>query len=263
MHSRRAIKGIDCKESKNKMMLSGKKIIVTGGSRGLGQAMCKAFTKYGAHVAFTYTKDQEGADRTIQQTRELGQEALPFQLSVLDSQATAQMVRQLEKEWGEITTLVNNAGKSQNLPLPLIDEEDWDLIMDVNVKGTFFTSKEVLKSMIRKKNGVILNIGSLAGMRMLESPIHYATSKAAIKGMTEAMAKEVARYQIRVFCFAPGLLEEGIGVNLPEHHLEEYLKHCALNRLGTLQEASEFVSFLISNQNTYMNGETVIMDGGL
>ena len=190
-------------------------------------------------------------------------EVRAFRVSVLDLPGTEAMVALIEREWGAIDILVNNAGVSQNMPLALMEEEDWDRVMDVNVKGTFLTSKAVLRGMIRRKRGVVLNIGSLAGVRMIEAPIHYCASKAAVKGLTEALAKEVARYGIRVNCLAPGLLEDGVGRNLPDHRLADYLKHCALGRLGGLDEVARFASFLVSDCNGYMSGETVVIDGGL
>jgi NAD(P)-dependent dehydrogenase (short-subunit alcohol dehydrogenase family) len=117
--------------------------------------------------------------------------------------------------------------------------------------------------MIRRKSGVIVNIGSLAGARMIEAPIHYTTSKAALIGMTEAMAKEVARHGIRVVCLAPGLLEDGLGRNLPDHRLADYLKHNALGRVGTFDEVAELCTLLASNRASYMTGETVVIDGGV
>jgi 3-oxoacyl-[acyl-carrier protein] reductase len=151
---------------------------------------------------------------------------------------------------------------SQPLPLPLMEEEDWDKVMDVNVKGQFLAAQAVLKGMIRRKSGVILNIGSLAGLRLIEAPVHYSTSKAAIHGFTQALSKEVARYQIRVNCLAPGLLEKGVGQNLPEHRLKEYLKYCALHRVGSMEEVAHCAAFLVSDKNSYMNGVTLLMDGG-
>jgi len=214
-------------------------------------------------VAFTYTRDQDGAARAAEAVRAAGGEARAFAVSVLDVAATEAMVRELEQAWGGLDVLVNNAGVSQNLPLALMEEEDWDRVMDVNVKGAFLTSRAVLKGMIRGKAGVILNIGSLAGTRMIEAPVHYCASKAALKGLTQALAKEVARYQIRVLCLAPGLLEDGVGRNLPEHRLADYLEHCALGRVGTFEEVARLAAFLVSDANSYMSGETVIMDGGL
>jgi 3-oxoacyl-[acyl-carrier protein] reductase len=182
---------------------------------------------------------------------------------VLDVSGTAAMVAEIEREWGAVDILVNNAGVSQNLPLALMEEEDWDRVMDVNVKGTFLTSRAVLRGMIRRKRGVVLNIGSLVSVRMMDAPVHYCASKAAIKGLSEALAKEVARYGIRVLCLAPGLLEDGVSRNLPDYRLADYLKHCSLGRLGSLEEVARSAAFLVSDANSYMSGETVVIDGGL
>jgi len=240
-----------------------KPALVTGGSRGLGRALCRHLAAAGSPVAFTYTRDEAGAAETLQSIQSAGAEGRAFKVSVLDAAATAAMVQEIESAWGEIHVLVNNASVSQNLPLALMDEEDWDRVVDTNLKGTFVTSKAVLRGMIRRRGGVILNIGSLVSVRMLEAPLHYCASKAGLKGLTESMAKEVARYQIRVNCLAPGLLEGGLGRNLPEHRLAEYLKHCALGRVGTFDEVARLATFLVSDGNTYMSGATIVMDGGV
>jgi 3-oxoacyl-[acyl-carrier protein] reductase len=243
-------------------LLEGEVALVTGGSRGLGQAIARVFAGEGACVAFSYTRDQAGSQRTLELCGGAGR-ARAFQASVLDALATTSMVAEIERDWGSIDILVNNAAVSQNMPLALMEEDDWDRVMDINVKGTFLTARAVLRGMIRRKRGVVLNIGSLAGVRMIDAPVHYCASKAAIKGLTEALAKEVARYGIRVICLAPGLLEEGVGQNLPEHRLADYLKHCALGRVGTLDEVARLAAFLVSGVNGYMSGETVVADGGV
>ena len=241
-------------------VLAGKTALITGGSRGLGRALAVTFAAQGARVAFTYARDDEGAEAT----REAADgEVRAFRVSVLDVAATEAMIAEVERAWGGIDVLVNNAGISQNVPLALMEEEDWDRVMDVNVKGTFLTSKAVLRGMIRRRRGVVLNIGSLVSVRMIEAPIHYCASKAAVKGLSEALAKEVARYGIRVLCLAPGLLEDGVGRNLPDYRLADYLKHCSLGRLGGLDEVARFAAFLVSDANSYMSGETVVIDGGL
>ena len=235
-------------------------MLITGGSRGLGRALCAKFAAEGARVAFNYSSDQTGAEQTLALC---GKDARAFQVSVLDEAGLGQMVGEIEKSWGGLDILVNNAGISQPLPLALMEEADWDSVMDVNVKGTFLATRAAVRGMIRRKTGSILNIGSLAGLRLIESPIHYAASKAAIKGFTEALAKEIARYNIRVNCLAPGLLEDGVGRNLPEHRLKEYLKHVALHRVGKLAEVAGMAAFLASDRNSYMTGATLIVDGGL
>jgi 3-oxoacyl-[acyl-carrier protein] reductase len=239
--------------------LAGKTALITGASRGLGRAMVERFAAAGARVAFSYTRDDAGAAATAAAAAG----ARSFRVSVLDTAGTESMIAEIERDWGAIDVLVNNAGISQNLPLALMEEEDWDRVMDVNVKGTFLTSRAVLRGMIRRKRGVVLNVGSLVAVRMMEAPVHYCASKAAIKGLSEALAKEVARYGIRVLCLAPGLLEDGVGRNLPDHRLADYLKHCSLGRVGTLAEIASLAAFLVSDANSYMSGETVVADGGI
>jgi NAD(P)-dependent dehydrogenase (short-subunit alcohol dehydrogenase family) len=243
--------------------LSGKRALVTGASRGLGRALCEVFASLGADVAFNYSSDREGAEQTLEGIRSKGKRGIASQTSVLDEAGLNRMVKQIEEQWGGVDILVNNAGVSQPLPLPLMEESDWDLVMDVNAKGHFLVSRAVLRGMIRRRSGAILNVSSLAGLRLIEAPVHYAASKAAIKGFTQALAKEVARYHVRVNCLAPGLLEEGVGQSLPEHRMQEYLRHVSLHRVGTLDEVARFAAFLVSDANSYMNGETILMDGGL
>jgi 3-oxoacyl-[acyl-carrier protein] reductase len=240
-------------------ILSKKTALITGGSRGLGRALVRGFVGEGARVAFSYTRDDAGAEATVA----AAPGAKAFRVSVLDAPGTEDMIAGIEEEWGALDILVNNAGISQNLPLALMEEEDWDRVMDINVKGTFLTSRAALRGMIRRKGGVVLNIGSLVAVRMMEAPVHYCASKAAIKGLSEALAKEVSRYGIRVLCLAPGLLEDGVGRNLPDYRLADYLKHCSLGRLGTLDEVARFAAFLVSDANSYMSGETVVIDGGM
>lgn len=242
-------------------LLDGKRVLVTGGSRGLGRALCVSFARHGAKIAFTWNTNQPSAEETVSQCSQVGTTPIPFQASVLDSNRIAQAVKDLEQRWGGIDVLVNNAGVTQNLPLALMEEEDWDFVMDTNVKGAFLMSRAVLRGMFRRKSGVILNLGSLAGARMIEAPVHYYTSKAAIRGFTEALAKEVARHHVRVLCLAPGLLEDGVGRNLPDHKRDDYLHHCALGRVGTFAEVAEFAAFLVSDQNSYQTGATVLIDG--
>ena len=246
-------------------LLEGKRILVTGASRGLGRAFVREFAREGARVAFTYTRDEQGVAATLAAAREARPEAdvRAFKVSVLDGPATESMLRELEAAWGGVDGLVNNAGISQALPLALMDEEDWDRVMDVNVKGTFLTTRAALRGMIRRRAGVVLNVGSLVSVRMLEAPVHYSTSKAAVRGFTEAVAKEVARYGIRVNCIAPGLLDDGVARNLPDHKLADYLKHCALGRVGRTEEVARLAAFLVSDANSYMSGETVTIDGGV
>ncbi len=243
--------------------LVGKRAFVTGGGRGLGREIVLTFARHGAKVAFTYAKSKEGAETLVGEVAAAGGEARAIAASALSEAETRAAVREVEAAWGGVDVLVNNAGISQNLPLALLEPSDFDAVVDLNLKGAYVTARECLRGMIRRKGGVVLNVGSLAGVRMIDAPIHYCASKAGLRGMTEAMAKEVARHGVRVLCIAPGLLEDGVGRNLPDHRLADYLKHNSLGRVGTFREVAELSAFLVSDRNGYMTGATVVIDGGV
>ena len=173
------------------------------------------------------------------------------------------MIAEIIQSFGRIDLLVNNAGITQIMPFALIEEEDWDRTMNVNVKGVFLITKAVVRKMISQKAGVIVNIGSIAGQRLLEVPVHYATSKAAIGGFTISLAKELARYNIRVNCIVPGMLDSGVGTNVPEKQFQEYMKYCAAGRPGRPEEVAHLAAFLCSEKAAYINAQNLIVDGGL
>lgn len=243
-------------------LLENKTALVSGGSRGLGQAICLNFLEHGANVAFLYSTDEASAAKTISSAKSCAGKLLGIKCSVLDQEGLHNAAKQVENSIGGIDILINNAGISQPLPMALMEEADWDRVLDVNIKGQFLLAHAVLPGMIRRKSGTILNISSLAGLRLIEAPVHYSASKAAVKGFTEALCKEVARYNIRVNCLAPGLLDDGVGQSLPEHRLRDYVDNVALNRVGTVAEVAKLATFLSSDRNSYMNGATIVMDGG-
>jgi NAD(P)-dependent dehydrogenase (short-subunit alcohol dehydrogenase family) len=244
-------------------LLEGRIALVTGGARGLGRAIVRTLAREGARVAFNYVRSAREADELVAELAERGAEAWAFPVSVLDQVGLKEMVRQIEAQAGVVDVLVNNAGVSQVAPFALLEEADWDLVMDVNVKGAFLTTQAVLRGMVRARRGRILNVSSLAGVKMLPAPVHYCAAKAALKGLTEGLAKEVGRYGITVNCLAPGVLDEGLSADIPPHKLDEYLRHCALGRVGTVAEVAELVAFLASDRNGYMNGATIVVDGAV
>lgn len=237
--------------------------LITGGTRGLGRAVALQLAREGARVAVTWAHDESAASSTLDALCAISPGSRAARVSVTDVPATTALVKELERDWGGVTHLVNNAAIGTSLPLALIDEADWDRIFDVNVKGAFFTARAVLAGMIRRRAGAIVNVGSLVGVRMVEAPIPYCASKAALKGMTEAMAKEVARYGVRVNCVAPGLLEDGIGAQLPDYRRRDFLQHCALGRAGRFDEVARLIAFALSDAASYLNGETLVVDGGV
>lgn len=244
-------------------LLAGRVVLVTGGSRGLGRAMVAAFAREGARVAFNYSSSEADALATASAVEAAGGVAFGYRCSVTDRDGLRAMVKRIEDEVGPIDTLVNNAGVGQVLPLALMEEEDWDRMMDIHVKGAFLTTQAVLRGMIRRRRGTILNVSSLAGVRMVRAPVHYCTAKAAMRGFTESLAKEIGKYGIVVNAIAPGLLDEGVADNIPADNKADYIANCALGRIGTCAEVAELAALLLSSRNTYMSGATILADGGV
>jgi 3-oxoacyl-[acyl-carrier protein] reductase len=250
-------------------LLSQKRCLITGGSRGFGRALCLAFAEAGARVAFTYLKNDEEAQKTKELLVEKGCEVLTYKGSVSDASHVNETVKQMVSAWGGVDVLVNNAAITQILPIALLDESDWDSVINTNLKGVYLFSRAVLRIMIRQKKGPsrtgshILCIGSFAADRVVEAPVHFAASKAAVRGFCEALAKEVGRYQIAVNVVEPGLLNVGFAQKLPKHRLDEYISQCALGRVGLAEEVAKSVVWLVSEENTFMTGAKLSFDGGV
>ncbi|HWO20017.1 MAG TPA: SDR family NAD(P)-dependent oxidoreductase [Kofleriaceae bacterium] len=245
------------------MLASGRVALVTGGSRGLGRAICTALAREGAFVAFNYARSDADADTTLAAIAGAGGRGSAHKVSVLDKAGLVALVKSLDAAHGKVDILVNNAGFGQVVPLALMEESDWDDMLDTHVKGAFLTTQAVLRVMVRERYGRIVNVGSLAGIKMMQAPVHYATAKAALKGFTESLAKEIGRYGITVNCVAPGILDEGVSDHLPPGRKEEYLRHCALRRVGKLEEAADMIAFIASDRASYTNGATLVVDGAV
>lgn len=246
-------------------MLAGKRCLITGGSRGLGLGLGLAFARAGARVAFTYRRNTADADEARGRLTEAagGQAPVVFQGNVADGAHAHQVVTALCEAWGGVDVLVNNAGISQLLPIALLEEADWDAMMNINVKGAYLFSRAVLRPMIRARAGHILSIGSFTSERVVDASVHYAAAKSALRGFTEALAREVGRYDIKVNLLAPGLLDSGLAKMLPQHRIDEYRGQAALGRLGTAEELGAMAVFLVSDENTFMTGAKLAVDGGL
>lgn len=225
----------------------------------MGSEICRTFHAHGARVIFSYHRNRETAGKLLEDIP--GSRAVPINL--LDVREIRTAIEKLYEEVGVINVLVNNAAISQIMPLPLIEEEDVDLIMDINIKGTLFLTKHVLKGMIRNRSGAVVNIGSIAGTRMLDVPITYAMTKSAINGFTYALAAEMKRFGIRVNSVVPGLLDGGVGQGVPEALRQDFISHCAAGRAGKAREVAELICFLASDRASYINGQNIPVDGGI
>jgi NAD(P)-dependent dehydrogenase (short-subunit alcohol dehydrogenase family) len=242
-------------------MLKGRTAFVTGGTGAIGAAIVRSLAAHGARVAFSFHSQE---DKARELERELGGErAKAYLLDVLDKAGSVKVAEQVALDLGPVDILVNNAGITQVMPFALIEEEDWDRIMDVNVKGMFLVTKAFVRGMIRRKQGAVVNLGSLAGMRVLEVPVHYATAKSAVVGFTLSLARELARYHVRVNAVVPGLLTGGVSSNVPEKQQEDYFQHCAVGRAGKPEEVADLVAFLVSDRASYINAQAIHIDGGV
>jgi len=244
-------------------MFKGRTAFVTGGTGAVGAAVVRCLARHGARVAFSYHSQETKAQELEAELRGRGGEVRACRLDVLDARGAVDLAGRLETEFGAVDVLINNAGVTQVMPFALIEEEDWDRIMNVNVKGMFLVTKAFVRGMIRRQRGAIINLGSLAGMRVLEVPVHYATAKSAVVGFTLSLARELARYHVRVNAVVPGLLTDGVSGNVPEKQQADYCQHCTLGRAGKPEEVAELVAFLASDRASYINAQAIHIDGGV
>lgn len=240
-------------------MLEEKIVFISGGTGYLGSAMCKSCAEYGAKVVFSFYGNEARAADLMKEIE--GSKGI--KINVRDLNDINYKIDQLHNEIEAVDVLINNAGTSQVMPFSLLEEEDYDLMMDINVKGTVFLTKAIVRRMIKARKGVIVNIGSIAGHRIFDVPIHYAISKAAISGFTYALVNELKRFGIRINSVIPGMLEDGVARGIPEELRADYLKHCAAGRPGTGREVAELVCFLASDRARYINGQNIFIDGGI
>jgi 3-oxoacyl-[acyl-carrier protein] reductase len=243
-------------------LLEGKKAIITGGSRGIGRALCEVFAREGADIAFNYNMSDERAATTIEKVESFGQHALAFKVSVTDRPGIIKMVRQVHEKFGRIDILINNAAINRSDNFATTTERAWDEVIDTNVNGVFNVTKPVYKHMLRQRAGHILNLSSIGGIRALPTAVHYATSKAAIIGFTKCLSREAATFGITVNAIAAGIFDTDLSDALPDRWLEMHKFWCSKGRRGHPDELAEFAAFMVSERNSYMNGEVVTIDGG-
>ena len=232
--------------------------LVTGGSGAVGSAIVRRFAEDNEQIAFTFLHNRDAAEQLEEDTG-----AAAFQADLTVPEQVAEMAVKVQDRFGRIDVLVNNAGRTQAMPFALIEEEDWDTILAANLKTMFLVTREVVRGMIARKSGIVINIGSLAGHRLLEVPVHYATAKAGVTGFTLALAKELARYNIRVNEVVPGMLTKGVGQMVPEKEVAEYVRYCTAGRPGEPEEVADVVAFLASDGARYMNAQSISVDGGI
>jgi 3-oxoacyl-[acyl-carrier protein] reductase len=244
------------------MDLQGKRALVTGGSMGIGKATVLTLSRYGADVAFTYRKHEAEARAIASEVEKMGRKALAIRADVGsfgDAQATVDRVKD---EWGGLDALVNNAGVNWDGVLWKMTEEQWDTVLEINLKGYFNFTRAAVPGFKEDKSGAIVNVTSINGLRGKFGQANYAASKAGIVGLTKSAAKELGKYGIRVNAVAPGLIETEMVSAMPEEAKNKSLEEIVLGRLGQPEDVAEVIAFLASDLAKHVTGEVIKVDGG-
>ena len=244
------------------LLLEGKRAFVTGGTRGIGAAICDIFAREGADVAFNYGSRDDLAAEMRQKIESHHKRALSFKVSVTDRLGLKRLARELVEKWGGIDILVNNAAINRADNFATTTDRAWDEVIDTNVGSLFAVTKPIYKQMIRQKKGHILNITSIGALRALPTAVHYATSKAAMIGFTKCLSREAGNFGVKVNAIAAGIFDTDLAAVLPDRLLQMHALWASAGRLGRPEELAEYAAFMVSDRNSFMNGEVVIVDGG-
>ncbi|HXR66392.1 MAG TPA: 3-oxoacyl-ACP reductase FabG [Ktedonobacteraceae bacterium] len=244
--------------------MHGKKILVTGGSRGIGKATVLALAQAGAHVAFTYSTNQEAATEVLSATAGTEGQVLAVQADVQDYAQTKQVLENVQQQLGDLDGLVLNAGITRDGILAMMPEANWDDVISTNLKGVFNYARSSIYGLIRQRAGRIVCVSSVSGGRVgVAGQTNYGATKAAQVGFVRALAKEVGPYGITVNAVAPGFIETDIWQSIPEAKRANLVKSIPLGRLGQPEEVAAAICFLLSDQAGYITGSVLEIDGGM
>ena len=244
-------------------MLKGKVAVVTGASRGIGRAIAKKMASLGAFVVVNYNGSQERAEKVKQEIEEAGGTAAIYQCDVSDYGKCETFIQNVIKEYGHIDILVNNAGVTRDGLLMKMTEEDFDRVVDTNLKGAFNTIRFASRQMLKQKSGRIINMSSVVGVTGNAGQANYAASKAGIIGLTKAAARELASRGITVNAIAPGFIETDMTSVLPEKVREASVAQIPLGSFGKPEQVAAAVAFLASEDAAYITGQVLHVDGGM
>ena len=243
--------------------LAGRVALVTGASRGIGASIAIRLAEAGARVGVNYHTSREAAEKVIEKIAESGGEALLVGGNVAEEASAEAVVKQVMEQWGQIDILVNNAGINRDRLLLRMKVDDWDQVLDVNLRGSFLCSKFVMPQMIKQRRGRIVNISSVVGLSGNPGQANYAAAKAGLIGFTKAVAREVASRNVTVNAVAPGFVTTGMVENLSEETRKQILGRIPMGRFGTAEDVSQAVLFLCGDGAAYITGQVLTIDGGL
>jgi 3-oxoacyl-[acyl-carrier protein] reductase len=245
------------------LSLQGRTAIVTGGSRGIGRAVCLELARRGAAVLVNYHRSSQAAEEVVAQIQSEGGQAKAFQADVSDFKQAQDLVKAAADTFGSLEILINNAGITHDTLIMMMSEEDWDRVISTNLKSTFNCSKAAVRTMMRKRYGRIINITSVAGQMGNAGQTNYSASKAGQIGFTKSLAREVAARNITVNAIAAGYIETDIWADVPEEAKQAALNIIPLGRKGLPEEIAYAVAFLASDQAAYITGQILGVDGGM
>lgn len=245
------------------MQLTGKTAVITGGSRGIGKAIALTLAASGANVVINYTSSKEAADAVVEEAKALGVSAVAVKADVSKSEEVESLVKEVLNHFDSIDILINNAGITRDNLIIRMTEEDFEKVIDTNLKGAFLCTKSVGKIMIKQKSGKIINMSSVVGIIGNAGQSNYAAAKAGLIGFTKSMAKELAKRGITVNAIAPGFIETDMTAELPEKAKEEFMRNVPLGRSGKPEDVANAVLFLSSKYSDYITGQVINIDGGM
>ncbi len=245
------------------MKLQNKTALVTGGRRGIGKAIALKLAEYGANVAITYAHSTDAAEKVKKEIEQSGSQSFAIQADAVKLEKAEEVIQQIVTDWGKLDIVVNNAGITRDNLILRMSEQQWDEVIDTNLKSIFNYSKAAAKPMMRNRGGSIVNIGSVVGLAGNAGQSNYAASKAGIIGFTKSYAKELASRNIRANVVAPGYIVTEMTGQLDEKLLESIRNETPLNRPGNAEEVAESVAFLASDLSSYITGEVLRVDGGM
>ena len=243
--------------------MSGKTAVVTGGSRGIGRAICLELARRGANVVFSYAGNTAAADKTLEELKALGVEARAIQGNVADPAAAKTLIDTAVKELGGIHILVNNAGITRDGLAMAMKEEDFDAVIETNLKGAFLCMKAAIRPMMKARYGRIVNLSSVVALRGNPGQVNYCASKAGLIGMTKSLAKEMGARGITVNAVAPGYISTDMTAALPDAARQAMLSTIPVGRAGSPEDVAAAVAFLASEEAGYITGQVLSVDGGM